>query len=106
MTPEGKVKNDIKKWLRAHGARAAGGKDNAGARRWYYMPVQNGMGVTGIPDFVGCWDGRFFGIEAKAPGNGPTENQKARLGEIDDAGGINAVVDDASQMDAVFKGML
>lgn len=55
QTPEGRVKAAVKKVLDEYGV-------------WYYMPVQNGMGVTGIPDFVCCWNGWFIGIETKAPG--------------------------------------
>lgn len=92
QTPEGRVKEAVKKWLKARDI-------------WYYMPVQNGMGVVGIPDFVCCWDGQFFAIETKAPGkrNDTTPNQKLRLAEIADAGGISIVVDDVAQLDELEK---
>ena len=32
---------------------------------WWYMPVQTGYGVRGIPDFVCCVRGTFVGIETK-----------------------------------------
>lgn len=87
-TPEGRVKNAIKKWLEARGI-------------WYYMPVSNGMGVHGIPDFVCCWAGRFFAVEAKAPGKrrNTSASQKARIEEIRGASGWAIVVDDVSQLD-------
>lgn len=34
---------------------------------WYMMPVSNGMGVHGIPDFIGCARGVFLSVETKHP---------------------------------------
>jgi hypothetical protein len=85
--PEAKVKAAVKKLLKERGI-------------WYYMPVQNGMGVTGIPDLICCWDGQFLAIETKAPGKlaNLSANQENRLREIDAAGGYAIVVDDVSQV--------
>ena len=87
VTPEGKVKDQCKLLLRSYGI-------------WYYMPVQNGMGVVGIPDIIACWRGRFLAIETKAPGkrNSTTPNQKRVLAEIGAHGGLWIVVDDPSQL--------
>lgn len=96
MTPEGAVKRDIRKWLSAHGLMNAGIEripaDNTG---WFYMPQNMGMGVSGIPDFVGVIGpaGRFFSIEAKAPGGKPTPVQLCRHAEITAARGIVLVAD-------------
>ncbi len=30
------------------------------------MPPSNGYNVSGIPDFIGCYKGKFFAIEAKS----------------------------------------
>jgi hypothetical protein len=46
-TPEGRVKNKIKKLLNQHGV-------------YYDMPVPYGYGKSGL-DFYGCHHGRFFG---------------------------------------------
>lgn len=89
MTPEGRVKAEIKKVLQRHGA-------------WYYMPIQNGMGVTGIPDFIACLNGRFLGIECKAPGkeNTVTENQKRQLLGITAAQGCSCVVTSGAALES------
>jgi len=81
--PEAKVKARVKKLLKARDI-------------WYYMPMQNGMGVSGIPDLICCWRGRFLAIETKAPGklSNTTPNHDARLREISSAGGWAIVVDD------------
>ena len=88
VTPEGKVKSSVKKLL-----------DKLGA--WYFMPMQNGMGRVGIPDFVICLQGYFVGVETKAPGKrkNTTPNQKRELAGIKRAGGISVVVDDVSQLE-------
>ena len=87
MTPEGKVKDQVRKYLKNKGV-------------WYYQPVQNGMGVVGIPDFICCWNGRFLAIETKAPGkrSQTTANQDRVLAEINDHGGFQIVVDDIAQL--------
>jgi hypothetical protein len=90
MTPEGKVKAAVKKLLAKYGA-------------YYYMPVQNGMGVVGIPDIIACLDGRFIAIETKAPGrlSTVTANQRRQLDLIAQAGGIAIVTDDPATVEAV-----
>lgn len=91
-TPEGRVKEAVKRRLKAVGA-------------YYYMPVSNGMGRVGAPDFMVCLGGRFFGIETKAPGKrgNTTPNQKRELAAIDAAGGIALVIDDVSQLDDLLE---
>lgn len=99
-TPEGRVKDKIKKLLKAH-------------KIWFYMPVQNGMGVVGIPDLICCYEGLFIGIETKAPAKRPTTfeqrwnkataNQQARMREIQKAGGIAFVADDVQQVEEVLN---
>jgi hypothetical protein len=86
-TPEGKVKDAVRKYLRAN-------------HIWFYQPVQNGMGVVGIPDFICCWNGRFLAIETKAPGklNNTTPNQDRVIKEINDHDGIAVVVDNVDSL--------
>lgn len=88
LTPEGKVKKDVKAWLVKHQA-------------YYYMPVSNGMGRVGAPDFIVCLAGRFIGIETKAPGKkkNVTPNQQREIQWINRAGGYAMVVDDVSQLE-------
>jgi len=92
MTPEGIVKAGCKRVLKSHNV-------------WFYMPVQNGMGVVGIPDFICCRDGKFIAVECKAPGkiSSTTPNQKNRISEIKDHGGIALVVDSAILLETLLK---
>lgn len=79
MTPEGKIKQEVKKLL-------------AEFNVWYYMPVQTGYGVSGIPDFIGCCNGKFFAIECKAWSGKLTMNQDIQLRRIVACGGKTCVV--------------
>jgi len=106
MTPEGRVKKAIKQWLDARGYwRAGDARPKDGVRGWYYMPQNMGMGVSGIPDFVGSGlrGGQPFpwAIEAKAPGGKPTPQQVDRHNEMRAAGWLVLVVDDVSQLAAL-----
>ena len=93
-TPEGKVKDEVKKVLKEFNV-------------WYFCPMQNGFGVVGIPDFICCFDGKFFAIETKAPSkiNNTTPNQDRVIKEIKDHGGYVIVVDDAKLVRAFLQGV-
>jgi len=80
-TPERKVKKLVSKTLTALGA-------------YYFYPVTSGYGTSGVPDIVGCYRGRFFGIECKANGNKPTALQQINLDKIAATGGIALVIDE------------
>lgn len=77
-TPEGKIKAEIK--------RALATLAKKGYRVYYHMPVQNGMGAPTL-DFICCINGKFLGIEAKAPGKKPTDRQQGTIADIIAAGG-------------------
>jgi Holliday junction resolvase len=91
-TPEGKVKERIKKILKDHGV-------------YYVMPFGSGYGKAGVPDFVCCYKGFFIGIEAKAGAGQPTQLQVNNLASIIDAGGISMIVNE-SNVDTQIVGWL
>lgn len=93
MTPEGKVKAAVKKYL------------NTLPGCWHYSPMQNGMGITGLPDIVAVINGRFVGIECKAPGKekNTTANQDRVLDAIRRAGGVAFVASSVEQVVSVFS---
>ena len=94
VTPEASVKNNIRKVLARMGLRKAGGPPVPDqAVGWYYMPANNGMGVSGIADFMGIYRGRAFGIEAKAAGGKLTANQENRRDEMLAAQAIWLLID-------------
>ena len=81
LTPEVKVKRVVVAQLKELGA-------------YYFYPVTGGSGASGVPDIVGCYEGKFFGIECKAGKNKPTPLQLKNLILIQSAGGIAAVVNE------------
>lgn len=82
-TPEGKVKKKLIDLLKSLGGDC-----------FYYMPVQNGMGQTGIPDVMAIIKGVPFAFECKAtPKQHPTVLQAYALDRIHKARGVAWVVD-------------
>jgi hypothetical protein len=89
MTPEGKVKKVVRKYL------------DELDYCYYFMPATGGYGKSGVPDIVGCYNGIFFGIELKAGNNKPTPLQKKNLLQINMAHGIALVINEKN-MDYVI----
>jgi len=81
MTPEKKVKRTVAKQL-----------DDLGC--YYFYPATGGYGRSGVPDIVGCFEGKFFGLECKAGDNKPTVLQEKNLYHILVNGGISEVVNE------------
>jgi len=86
MTPEGKVKKKIVEQLKTLGC-------------YYFFPATGGYGKSGVPDIVGCYKGKFFGIECKAGKNTATALQEKNLSDIALAGGVAAVVNELNMHD-------
>jgi ribosomal protein S19 len=115
QTPEGRVKDKIKAWLRSRGI-------------WFFMPVTGGYGRNGVHDFVCCAPvlitqemvgktvGMFLTIETKAEGKlkrglflsdpldvpdtipNVTQGQRDMAVEICKASGLVIAVDDVNQL--------
>ena len=79
MTPEGKVKKETRAALDALGA-------------WSFMPQGGAFGKGGIPDFIGCYQGKFFGIETKSQAGRLTPLQAKAIEGIKAAGGSAGVI--------------
>ena len=47
---------------------------------------------TGIPDLLVCCNGRFLGVEIKAPNGRPSELQLYNLRKIDEVGGFGVLL--------------
>lgn len=85
MTPEGKVKKKVAEMLKEAGA-------------WYFMPVIGPYGTSGIPDFIGCHAGRFFGIETKAGKGTMTALQHMQARDITRASGEFFLITDQNEV--------
>ena len=66
----------------------------------YVSKNHGGPHSQGRPDLEGCYNGLYFGIEAKLPGKekNVTERQKAQLRRIQEAGGIGVVLTTRDQV--------
>jgi len=89
MTPEGKVKKKVVEQLKTLGC-------------YYFFPATGGYGKSGVPDVVGCYNGRFFGIECKAGKGKTTALQDKNLKEIGEAHGIACVVNEDNMNDIKY----
>jgi hypothetical protein len=76
--PEGIIKDKIRKWLEEQGA-------------YVFSPVQMGFGRQTV-DLLVCWNGKFVGIEVKAPGKKTTKRQDEIINQIRRAEGAAFVV--------------
>ena len=83
MTPEGKVKKQVKKIL-----------DDLGC--YHFSPMMDGYGKSGVPDIIACFNGMFIGIECKSGKNQPTLLQKHNMDLIQRAGGYTIVVNESN----------
>jgi Holliday junction resolvase len=81
QTPEGKVKASVRKILDKHGI-------------YHFMPPGMGLGRSGIPDIIGCKNGKFIAIECKAGKGKVTALQERELNAIAAAGGFACLVNE------------
>lgn len=83
-TPEGRVKDEIKAYLKEIGA-------------YYFMPVQTGYGRRGV-DFFICFRGHFMAVETKAGKPVATIAQARVLQDVIIAGGTGLCVNSVEQL--------
>ena len=83
MTPEAKVKKQVKKIL-----------DDLGA--YHFSPMMDGYGKSGVPDIIACYKGKFIGIECKAGNNTPTLLQIRNMDEIKRNNGLAIVINEGN----------
>jgi len=72
---------------------------------YQHWPVQTGRGSRCL-DCHGCFHGRYFAVETKAPGKVPTPIQNFTIGEIRKSGGLVFVVDSVEKANDLFNGCI
>ena len=94
-TPEGKVKDMIRKVLKEFDEERNVMYNNfdyhVGTLKQFW-PVPSGYGASDI-DCIVCYYGNYIAIEAKAPGKKPQPRQEETLAETIGAGGLTFVID-------------
>ena len=111
LKPESDVKTLVADWFKSLSA-------------WHYAPIQNGLGVHGIHDRVGCVPvtvtpamvgkriGLFASVEAKAEGRrneqnrGMTTHQYNNMVDILIAGGLSIVCDGQEDLDGLSRRLI
>lgn len=80
MAAEKIFENKIKKYLKEQGC--------------WFIKYWAGAAFTkeGIPDILCCCNGKFLGIEVKAPKGKPSDLQLYNLKKIDEAGGFGILL--------------
>lgn len=79
--PEGRLQLRIQKAL----------KQEYGRRLFVFKVHGSALMMTGLPDLIGCVDGRFFALEVKMPGGKVSDVQQYVMSRIRAAGGIVGV---------------
>lgn len=87
MTPEGRVKQKVRKALK-----------ELGKECWPFMPVQSGFGSPAL-DWLNCIRGTFVAIETKKPGGRLTPLQLSTRAALLDAGAVVLVVKDDNDIE-------
>jgi Holliday junction resolvase len=91
MTPEGKVKKEIRAVLDAAGC-------------WHFSPQMNGYGRAGIPDIIACLNGQLLAIEVKSDVGKLTPHQEREIEAIQRAGGVAFVARSGEDVKEVLRG--
>ena len=81
VTPEGKVKMFVRKFMRDHFP-----------GHFYYSPMGGAFGKSGMPDHIYLWKGVLIGIEIKADGGRLSQLQEQTLKQMAAQGALCAVV--------------
>ncbi len=91
--PEARLRSNIVKKLRLYSG-------------WWTVTHADQFGEGGLPDIIGCVQGRFIGLEVKVPGKQHTltERQAHRISQINSSGGKATMVTSVDEaFDFVFS---
>lgn len=80
MAEEKQFENKIKKFLETL------------PKEWHFKHWAGQYSKAGIPDIIGCINGRFVGIEVKASNGKPSMLQIRNIKQINEAGGYARII--------------
>ena len=70
----------------------------------WWLKVHGGpFQKTGVPDILGCYRGRFFAFEVKAPDGRTSAKQDHEIQRIRDAGGVVDVVTSLADVQNILE---
>jgi hypothetical protein len=67
-----------------------------------FKKIRGSMGMRGILEIIGCWEGRYVELEVKTERGRLSLEQKARIEEIRQAGGMAEVVKSLEEVHRLF----
>jgi Holliday junction resolvase len=67
------------------------------------MNVHGSLYAVGIPDILGCLNGRFIAIEVKRPKATPRKIQKVTLRKIERAGGVTGYASTVQEVKVILS---
>lgn len=73
---------------------------------WWFKVHGGPFQKAGVPDLVGCVEGRFFALEVKEPGEEPTKLQAETMKKIRLAGGTSYPVETPEEAVAIVRAAL
>ena len=91
MTTEKSITAAIRRYLKSIGAKVE--KQHGGR-----------FGKSGVPDLLGCYQGRALALEVKRPGGKPTPLQLKELSEWQQSGAITAKVESVEDVKKLIEG--
>lgn len=94
MTPETKLKNQCLRYLKSLG------KDC-----WFFKVVGGPGQKAGVPDIVGCYQGKFFAIENKSINGKASPKQDREIDLIAKAGGRVQILRSLGELESMMEGM-
>ena len=72
---------------------------------WWFKVHGGPSQKAGIPDIIGCHEGRFVAIEVKAPGGTLRRLQAYRIGQIMKAEGVAAMVFSVEEVERLLNSL-
>lgn len=82
MAAEKQFEKKVRVWL----------KETFKGRQWHFKVFGNAFQESGIPDLLGCVNGRLIGLEIKSDTGKPSDLQLYKIELINKAGGYARVV--------------